>query len=87
MANKRQIKKSLKFIMNDLFTATIIASVQKDAKADKVEEAQEKILKTYSDFNSRLSNYERRNAKAFFKQFKTEINAELENIIKNIEEI
>lgn len=87
MASKREIKKSLKYIMSDLFTATIISVAQKNANVDKAEEIHNKILNTYTDFNSRLSNYERNNAKAFFKQFKSEINAEIENIIKSIEEI
>ncbi|MCQ2093604.1 MAG: hypothetical protein MJY81_01140 [Bacteroidaceae bacterium] len=87
MANKRSVKKSLGYIMSDLFTATIFSAAQEKANKEKASELQEKILKVYSDFNSRLSNYERRNAKAFFKQFKTEINAEIEAIINGIEEI
>ena len=66
---------------------TIFSAAQEKADKEKASEIQEKILKVYSDFNSRLSNYERRNAKAFFKQFKTEINAEIEAIINSIEEI
>ena len=53
----------------------------------KVTEIQEKILKIYEDFNSRLSNYERKKAKAFFKQYKEEVNKEIADIIAAIEKV
>ncbi len=87
MAKKRIIKKSLHYIMSDLFTATIIAAAGKDGNAEKATEVQEKILAVYADYNSRLSNYERGNAKKFFKQYKAEINKEIEGIINAISEI
>ena len=87
MAKKRIIKKSLHYIMSDLFTATLIARADKKSDPEKVAELQEKILKVYEDFNSRLSNYERKNAKAFFKQYKEEVNKEIADIIAAIENV
>ena len=87
MAKKRTIKKSLHYIMSDLFTATIISLADTKADPEKVADLQEKILKVYEDFNSRLSNYERKNAKAFFKQYKEEINKEIADIIDAIEKV
>jgi len=52
-----------------------------------VAELQEKILNVYEDFNSRLSNYERKNAKAFFKQYKEEVNKEIADIVAAIEKV
>ena len=59
MAKKRIAKKGLHYLMSDLFTATVIAAADKKADMEKVATTQEKILKVYGDFNSRLSNYER----------------------------
>ena len=87
MAKKRIIKKSLHYIMSDLFTATLISLADKKADPKKVAELQEKILKTYEDLNSRLSNYERKNAKPFFKQFKEEVNKEIADIVAAIEKV
>ena len=87
MANKRTLKKNLGYIMDDLFAATIMSAVQEGSNKDKATEVQTRILKVYNDFNSRLSNYERRNARPFFRQFKQELNAEIEGIINGIEEI
>ena len=87
MANKKNTKKYLNDIMSDLFTATIIAAANEKADADKVADTQEKIFKVYNDFNSRLSNYERKNAKSFFKQYKEEINKEIESLINDINNI
>ena len=87
MANKRTLKKNLGNIMDDLFAASMLSAVQEGANREKATEVQEQILKVYSDFNSRLSNYERRNARPFFRQFKEEINAEIEKLVAGIEEI
>ena len=87
MAKKRIIKKNLGYIMSDLFTATIIAAAGDKADADKVAEVQEKIMDVYNDFNCRLSNYERKNAKNFFKQYKEEVNKEIEGIVDAINAI
>ena len=87
MAKKRIIKKSLHYIMSDLFTATLSSLADKKSDPEKVAELQEKILKVYEDFNSRLSNYERKNAKAFFKQYKEEVNKEIADIIAAIENV
>jgi len=87
MAKKRIIKKSLHYIMSDLLTATIIASTDEKANADKVSAVQEKILKVYEDYNSRLSNYERKKAKAFFKQFKEELTKEIHDLLNEVNSI
>ena len=87
MAKKRIAKKGLHYIMSDLFTATVIAAADKKANMEKVAEAQEKILKVYEDFNSRLSNYERKNAKAFFKQYQEELSKEVDTIAEAIDAI
>lgn len=87
MAKKRNIKKSLHYIMSDLFTTTLISLADKKADPEKVAELQEKILNVYEDFNSRLSNYERKNAKAFFKQYKEEVNKEIADIVAAIEKV
>ena len=73
--------------MSDLFTATVIAAADKKADMEKVATTQEKILKVYGDFNSRLSNYERKNAKAFFKQYETELAKEIDSIAEAIDGI
>ena len=87
MAKKRIAKKGLHYLMSDLFTATVIAAADKKADMEKVATTQEKILKVYGDFNSRLSNYERKNAKAFFKQYETELAKEIDSIAEAIDGI
>lgn len=87
MAKKRIIKKSLRYVMSDLFTATIIAAASNKADETKVTEVQKQILTVYNDYNSRLSNYERKKAKAFFKQFKEEVNKEIDHLSDEIDGI
>ncbi len=87
MAKRRHIKKSLQYVMNDMLTATLVALAKQDADTEKVTEVQTRIIKVYQDYNSRLSNYERNNAKAFFRQFREGINKELDAIVGEIEKL
>lgn len=84
MANKRTIKKSLQYIMNDMLTATLLATAKENADQEKILKVQTRIITVYQDYNSRLSNYERKNAKAFFRQFRESINKELAEIVDQI---
>jgi hypothetical protein len=81
MAKRRLLKKSLQLVMGDLFTASIVASVNENADREKVHEVQGKIIDVYSDFNSRLSSYDRKNAKAYFKKYKEEFSKEVDAIL------
>lgn len=73
--------------MNDMLTATLVALADKSTDTDKVAEVQSRIVSVYQDYNSRLSNYERKNAHAFFAQFKQSLNSELEAIVGEIEKL
>ncbi|MBQ8675693.1 MAG: hypothetical protein IJ139_07845 [Bacteroidaceae bacterium] len=84
---RRNIKKNLQYVMNDMLTATLVALADKSTDTDKVAEIQTRIISVYQDYNSRLSNYERHNAHAFFAQFKKSLNAELEAIVAEIEKL
>lgn len=87
MAKRRNIKKNLQYVMNDMLTATLVALARQDTDQNKVTEVQTRIIKVYQDYNSRLSNYERNNAKAFFRQFRENINKEIEAIVDDIEKL
>lgn len=84
MAKKRITKKKLNYIMSDLLTATIVASATQEPDIEKILGIQDRIIKTHDDFNSRLSNYERKKAKPFFKQYKEEFNKAVSDIIDDI---
>ncbi len=70
-----------------MLTATLVALARQDTDQNKVTEVQTRIIKVYQDYNSRLSNYERNNAKAFFRQFRENINKEIEAIVDDIEKL
>lgn len=84
---RRNIKKNLQYVMNDMLTATLVALADKSTDTDKVAEIQTRIINVYQDYNSRLSNYERHNARAFFAQFKQGLKVELEAIVDEIEKL
>lgn len=87
MAKRRLLKKSLQLVMGDLFTATVVASLKENADAQKAHDVQGKIINVYSDFNSRLSHYDRKGAKAYFRQYREEVSKVVDGIIDEINAI
>ncbi len=85
MAKRRLMKKSLQVVMGELFTASIVASMRDDADAQKVHEVQGKIISAHSDFNARLTHYDRKNAKAYFRQYREDVAKALDGIIGDLE--
>jgi len=84
MAKRRLLKKSLQLVMGDLFTATVVASLKENADTEKVHDVQGKIIDVYSDFNTRLSHYDRKNAKAYFRQYREEVSKAVDGIVDEI---
>lgn len=84
MAKRRLLKKSLQLVMGDLFTATVVASLKENADTEKVHGVQGKIIEVYSDFNTRLSHYDRKNAKAYFRQYREEVSKAVDGIVDEI---
>lgn len=87
MAKRRLLKKSLQLVMGELFTASVVTSLKENADAQKAHDVQGKIINTYSDFNRRISHYDRKNAKAYFRQYREEVSKALDGIIEGIEGI
>lgn len=85
MASRRELKKNVNYIAGELFSeclinSTFVPGVDK-AKADTL---MGEILSMQSDFVSRISHTEPGNVKAFYKKFRTDFNAKVNEIIEAI---
>lgn len=85
MANRRQLKKTVNYISGELFAECLVNSmfVPGTDKA-KAEELMTEILKMQDEFVSRISHTEPGNVKGFYKKFRVDFNAKVNEIIDAI---
>ena len=85
MASRRELKKTVNYISGELFSECLINSMfvpgTDKAKADQL---MAEILKMQDEFISRISNTEPGNVKGFYKKFRSDFNAKVNEIIDAI---
>ena len=85
MAKRRELKKNVNYIAGELFSECLINSMfvpgTDKAKAD---ELMAEILKMQDEFISRISHTEPGNVKGFYKIFRVDFNAKVNEIIDAI---
>lgn len=88
MASRRQLKKSVNYIVGELFTECLIhykyVPGTDQAKANAL---MAEILKVQDDFVSRISHTEPGNVKKFYQKFKQDFNAKTNAIIAAFEQL
>lgn len=85
MASRKDLKKNVNYIAGELFTECLVNSmfIPKTDKA-KADELMTEVLKMQDEFVSRISHTEPGNVKAFYKKFRTDFNAKINEIIDAI---
>ena len=85
MASRRELKKPVNYISGELFSECLINSMfvpgTDKAKADQL---MAEILKMQDEFISRISHTEPGNVKGFYKKFRSDFNAKVNEIIDAI---
>lgn len=85
MASRRELKKTVNYISGELFSECLINSMfvpgTDKAKADQL---MAEILKIQDEFISRISHTEPGNVKGFYKKFRSDFNAKVNEIIDAI---
>lgn len=85
MASRRELKKTVNYISGELFSECLINNMfvpgTDKAKADQL---MAEILKMQDEFISRISHTEPGNVKGFYKKFRSDFNAKVNEIIDAI---
>ena len=85
MASRRELKKTVNYISGELFSECLINSMfvpgTDKAKADQL---MTEILKMQDEFINRISHTEPGNVKGFYKKFRSDFNAKVNEIIDAI---
>lgn len=85
MAKRRELKKNVNYIAGELFSECLINSKfipGTDKKKD--DELMVEIIKMQDEFISRISHTEPGNVKGFYKKFRSDFNAKVNEIIDAI---
>lgn len=85
MASRKELKKNVNYIAGELFAECLINSMfvpgTDKAKADGL---MSEVLKMQDEFVSRISHTEPGNVKGFYKKFRSDFNANVNEIIDAI---
>ncbi len=86
MANRRQLKKSVKMVTGDLFADCVVLSMCQQADQATLDEIMAEVLSLHGDFVARISHTEKGSEKVFYsklkKEFTEKVNALSERIVK-----
>lgn len=85
MASRKDLKKNVNYIAGELFTECLVNSMfipgTDKVKADGL---MTEILKMQDEFVSRISHTEPGNVKVFYKKFRVDFNAKIDEIVDAI---
>lgn len=85
MANRRTLKKNVNYIAGELFTECLVVGLYvPGTDKEKADKLMGEILDMQDDFVSRISHTEPGNVKGFYRKFRTDFDAKVEEMIQKI---
>lgn len=85
MASRRNLKKNVNYITGELFAECLVNSAYvPGTDKEKADKLMCDILKFQNEFVSRISHTEPGNVKGFYKKFRVDFNAKVNEIIEAI---
>ncbi len=85
MANRKNLKKYVNYISGELFTECIINSLYvPGTNKEKADQLMAKVLEMQQDFISRISHTQPGESKNYYKKFRNDFNACVNNLIEEI---
>lgn len=85
MASRRELKKNVNYIAGELFSECLINSLYvPGTDKEKADKLMGEVLAMQDEFISRISHTEPGNVKGFYKKFRSDFNAKVNEIIDAI---
>lgn len=82
MASRKVLKKNVNYITGELFAECLVNSLYvPGVDKEKADQLMGEILKMQDEFISRISHTEPGNVKGFYKKFRSDFNAKVEEIL------
>ncbi|MDO4930748.1 MAG: hypothetical protein Q4E59_06415 [Bacteroidales bacterium] len=87
MANRKQLKKSIKIVTGELFADCVALSLCGQGDKEKLEALMTEVLTIHSDFVARLSHVEKGREKAFCKKLREEFVEKVNDLSDRIAQV
>ena len=84
MANRKQLKKSIKMITGDLFADCVALSMCQQANQETLDELMKEVIALYSEYVTRISHTEKGSEQAFYRKLKQEFTEKVNNLNERI---
>ena len=84
MANRKQLKKSIRKITGELFADCVALSLCQQADRDKLEQLMQEVLNVHNDYVARISHTEPGSVKMYYKKLKQEFTEKVNDLSKRI---
>lgn len=85
MANKRNLKKSISYVVGDLFQECLVLKIIKKADDAKVDEVLADILDLQNEFLARINHAAPGNMKAYYRKLYSDFGDAVEAIIAKMQ--
>jgi len=85
MASRKNLKKTVNFIVEEIVTDCLVQQALKDTDEAKVEEVLADVLSLQNEFLARANHTEPNNVKSYYKEFYKDFNARVDTIYGKIE--
>ncbi len=84
MANRRQLKKSVKMLTGELFADCVALSMCQQGNKEKLDELMKEVIELHIDYVTRISHTERGSEKVFYKKLKQEFTEKVNDLSNRI---
>ena len=84
MANRKQLKKSIRKITGELFADCVALSLCQQADRDKLEQMMQEVLNVHNDYVARISHTEPGSVKMYYKKLKQEFTEKVNDLSERI---
>ena len=84
MANRKQLKKSIRKITGELFADCVALSLCQQADRDKLEQLMQEVLNVHNDYVARISHTEPGSVKLYYKKLKQEFTEKVNDLSERI---
>ena len=84
MANRKQLKKSIRKITGELFADCVALSLCQQADRDKLEQLMQEVLNVHNDYVARISHTEPGSVKMYYKKLKQDFTEKVNDLSERI---
>lgn len=84
MANRRQLKKSVKMVTGELFADCVALGMCRQGNKEELDKLMKEVIELHTDYVARISHTERGSEKKFYQKLKQEFTEKVNDLSNRI---